>query len=324
MAEEAKYQNGGMDDKKKKQMTLRNLASQLRGENPKSTVKDEPKKPEKVEKPMETKGQEGMTFAKLKEMSPKKDDSTEVTSTLTKALIPAITTGVGYLFGGLEGGSAGATVGGKAVEDISKAETDAKAAGKEQAFELAKLELEFGGKREKEIEKRTADLRKEFQGRPGSKAAMDIIDAYDRIAVIAKRQPSAAGDLALIFNYMKMLDPRSVVRESEFKSAEQAKSWLSSVDAGEKGANIVIPSFIRTMIQKADPAKKGAFLIDTQRRDFTDTAYSLANQKMERFRKMISDYEEEAFRADVDPERVFMGPTKIEPPQYYRIVTGKL
>lgn len=48
-----------------------------------------------------------------------------------------------------------------------------------------------------------------------------VEDAFARIRAVAEK-PSAAGDLALIFNFMKMLDPGSTVRESEFATAENA------------------------------------------------------------------------------------------------------
>jgi len=53
---------------------------------------------------------------------------------------------------------------------------------------------------------------------PDIKGFIDIRDSYKRVLVSAE-EPSAAGDLSLIFNYMKMLDPGSVVRESEFANA---------------------------------------------------------------------------------------------------------
>lgn len=55
-----------------------------------------------------------------------------------------------------------------------------------------------------------------------SKANLDfskIANSWDRIAASAD-DPSAAGDMALIFNYMKMLDPGSTVREGEFATAQ--------------------------------------------------------------------------------------------------------
>lgn len=48
-----------------------------------------------------------------------------------------------------------------------------------------------------------------------------IANSWDRIAASAD-DPSAAGDLALIFNFMKMLDPGSTVREGEFANAQNS------------------------------------------------------------------------------------------------------
>ena len=44
-----------------------------------------------------------------------------------------------------------------------------------------------------------------------------VRDAFDRVR---ESEQTAAGDIALIFNYMKMLDPGSVVREGEFATAQ--------------------------------------------------------------------------------------------------------
>jgi hypothetical protein len=55
------------------------------------------------------------------------------------------------------------------------------------------------------------------------------------------KDPSAAGDLALIFAYMKMLDPGSTVREGEFANAQNAagvpdqiKNFYNRVMSGER------------------------------------------------------------------------------------------
>ena len=45
---------------------------------------------------------------------------------------------------------------------------------------------------------------------------------------------------------MRMNDPESVVRESEFRTAEQAKGWLGKMDKDGRE----IPAFIRGFIQK--------------------------------------------------------------------------
>lgn len=64
-------------------------------------------------------------------------------------------------------------------------------------------------------------LRKEYTGRADVKSFKEQADAFTRIRAAAE-QPDAAGDLALIFNYMKLLDPGSVVREGEFATAQNA------------------------------------------------------------------------------------------------------
>jgi hypothetical protein len=52
-----------------------------------------------------------------------------------------------------------------------------------------------------------------------TKPYRDIKAAYDRVSAA---EPTAVGDIALVFSYMKMLDPGSVVREGEFATASKA------------------------------------------------------------------------------------------------------
>lgn len=60
-------------------------------------------------------------------------------------------------------------------------------------------------------------LRKEYNDQ--TKTFREVKSAYGRINA---SQDSAVGDLSLIFGYMKMLDPGSVVREGEFATAQNA------------------------------------------------------------------------------------------------------
>lgn len=62
-----------------------------------------------------------------------------------------------------------------------------------------------------------AKLRKEYID--NTKSFQEVGAAYNRLQA---SEPTAAGDLALIFQYMKMLDPGSVVREGEFANAQNA------------------------------------------------------------------------------------------------------
>lgn len=63
-----------------------------------------------------------------------------------------------------------------------------------------------------------SSLRKEFNAE--SKTFKDISGSY---AKVLATDPTAAGDVSLIFQYMKMLDPGSVVREGEQATAAQAR-----------------------------------------------------------------------------------------------------
>lgn len=73
-------------------------------------------------------------------------------------------------------------------------------------------------------------------------------DAYNRIVASAE-QPSPAGDMALLFNYMKVLDPGSTVREGEFATV------------GSLGG---LPNQVQAMFNKLSGE---GLLSDAQRRD---------------------------------------------------------
>ena len=104
--------------------------------------------------------------------------------------------------------------------------------------------------------KNSATLRKEFDSLPEVKQFKEVSTAYDKIQRAAKR-PSAAGDLSLIFGYMKMLDPGSTVREGEFANAQ---------NAGGVGDRIVA---------QYNRIKDGERLSESQRADFLRQAEEL-------------------------------------------------
>lgn len=101
-------------------------------------------------------------------------------------------------------------------------------------------------------------LRKEFTGL--SKEFRVVRDSFERIKASAAN-PSAAGDLALIFNYMKVLDPGSTVREGEFATAQNA--------AG-------VPERIRAQYGQI---VSGERLTDLTRKDFLNRAGKLFNSQ---------------------------------------------
>ena len=140
----------------------------------------------------------------------------------------------------------------------------------------------------------TAKLRDEFRNL--SKDYIQVRDSYGRIQESAKN-PSAAGDLALIFNYMKMLDPGSTVREGEFATAQNS--------AG-------IPDRVRAMYNKSIAGER---LAPGTRNDFTSRAGSLYKRQLASHKKSTAQYNALAKRYNIDPQNVTTDFTMDEVPQ---------
>ena len=94
-------------------------------------------------------------------------------------------------------------------------------------------------------------LKKDFEDQPEVKAFKEIRSAYDQVTT-ALKSPSAANDLAAATKFMKMLDPGSVVRESELMMAMQASGKLDRV---LNYANRIATGQVLTPTQRADFAK---------------------------------------------------------------------
>jgi len=102
-----------------------------------------------------------------------------------------------------------------------------------------------------------------------------VRDAFNRVVTSAEN-PSAAGDLALIFNFMKTLDPGSVVRESEFATAAQAGSFLDRT----YGFGLKLTA--------------GQRLSPDQRADFLSRSTSLFNTALEQQQILNNTFEDRA------------------------------
>lgn len=127
------------------------------------------------------------------------------------------------------------------------------------------------------------DFRKEFTKVSGD--FVKVRDAQGRIEASAK-DPSAAGDLALIFNYMKVLDPGSTVREGEFATAQNSAGVPSRVVA-------IWNSLL-----------SGQRLGPEQRSDFLNRARSLYKRQEQQYNKTRGIYEGIARRSGLDVESV--------------------
>lgn len=131
--------------------------------------------------------------------------------------------------------------------------------------------------------KNAMDLRKEFTSQ--SADFQKVRDAYTRVKG-STENPSPAGDLSLIFNYMKMLDPGSVVRESEFATAASAGSY------GER---------IKAAVQKV---ASGERLSPKMRADFLSKSGTLMKGIEAQHKKREKSYREIAKRNKLDPQEV--------------------
>lgn len=69
-------------------------------------------------------------------------------------------------------------------------------------------------------------LRKEFTAKTKEIGFEEVRAAYKKIK---STSDTGAGDISLIVAYMKLLDPQSVVREAEFKTAAEAGSYFEKV-----------------------------------------------------------------------------------------------
>ncbi len=137
-------------------------------------------------------------------------------------------------------------------------------------------------------------LRKEFDNL--SKTYGAVRDAFKRVRA-SSEDPSAAGDLALIFNYMKMLDPGSVVRESEFKTADQARAWLTKSEEG----GVAVPSVVIQAIQKAGTGQR---LLPAQRNDFVDRSNKLFVKQAETQQENIDRFTGLSEKFEIEPDLV--------------------
>ena len=149
-------------------------------------------------------------------------------------------------------------------------------------------------KRKNEEEKRLKDLkekrftdskalRTEFLKHSGE--YQKVRDSYTRVLQSTK-DPSPAGDLSLIFNYMKMLDPGSVVRESEFATAATAGSYGQRIQAS---VNKVL---------------SGERLSESMRKDFLNKSSSLLSGMEKQHKKREKTYTSLAKRNNLPIEDV--------------------
>lgn len=106
----------------------------------------------------------------------------------------------------------------------------------------------------------------------------------------AGTNPTAANDLAMIFGYMKILDPGSVVREGEFANAQNT--------AG-------VPGRIRAAYNNI---LRGERLTPEQRQEFLQSAYGAVKSQLPILNNLEQQFTSIAQAGGLDPGRVIINP----------------
>lgn len=160
--------------------------------------------------------------------------------------------------------------------DEAKADYDA------EMLRLKRLEVEGASGKEASAQnlqqaRLRRDLRKDFEG--DAKYFGEAQQFWKDVVNYSKPEQSSASDLALVFSYMKMLDPDSVVREGEQMQVRglggigsEARAFLSrlgvTTEGTYEGGMLIIDAPIRANIREAaalrfgDLAKSQASLED--------------------------------------------------------------
>lgn len=133
---------------------------------------------------------------------------------------------------------------------------------------------------QKDINTQTNAVADDFTRQSGP--FVDMRDAYRRIEQ-AIQSPSPAGDMAVVYNYMKLLDPGSVVREAEFETAAKAGSF------GEQ---------VRAAVERAS---SGKLLTDEMRADFVKQAQGMMQSQLQSHNQLELQYSDRSAREGLDP-----------------------
>jgi len=115
-----------------------------------------------------------------------------------------------------------------------------------------------------------------------------VSENLGNIQSVANRPPTAAGDISLIFSYMKLMDPNSTVREGEYATAANA--------AG-------VPDRLHALYNRLLSGEK---LAPAQRADFINTSGDLYQGWLDKQKQTDEAFRAIATRSRVNPENVVL------------------
>lgn len=169
----------------------------------------------------------------------------------------------------------------------AKEQADYRKALMEQTAQKNKVKDQLGDfNSEMRLRKQYDDLAKDFG---------DQAQSYERMKTLGA-DPTGINDVALIFAYMKLLDPRSVVREGEFETARKTGGITDTVWA---------------QFQKV---KDGRILSDDVRANMLRSSGAMFDSVLEENKRTREFYKNLAEQAGLDPARVL---TPFTNPDYY-------
>lgn len=166
----------------------------------------------------------------------------------------------------------------------------------QQGEAMKRLQLEVGAKNAAQREAAKAEeakritamedsLRTQLLSNPVTKSALEVSTAFDKVNKAAAN-PSAAGDLSLVYGYMRLLDPGSSVKEGEFANAQNA--------AG-------VPEVVLNTYNRI---RSGQRLTPDQRLDFVGQAKNLYGSHVQSYQKLAGSLSGLAQQGGGNPQHV--------------------
>ncbi len=144
-------------------------------------------------------------------------------------------------------------------------------------------EMLGGGKKSGDSVKMASDLRSELYNR-SKENNYTVVSQY--IKKIETAPDTAAGDMSMIFSYMKLLDPNSTVREGEYANAQNATG---------------IPGQVQNAYNNALAGRR---LNPIQRTEFVQSAKSAAQPAVDQQKQLVEFYNKQASSAGINPNDV--------------------
>lgn len=136
-------------------------------------------------------------------------------------------------------------------------------------------------------------LRKEYNQDPITKNTKAMTQSFNDIQTLSSKPQTAANDMAMVFKIMKMLDPTSVVRESEYRTAANSGSVPENIRNQYN-------RLLKFKDQKLDPAVRDKFF--GMSRDLYESQVSVQNEVDATYKRYAKEYDLDTGRIVTTPQ----------------------